>query len=225
MIQRLVPNNIAYGHVRETVTALLTENPDLADTPVPACPGWTARDLFAHLVEVCDHAMGQLTGTPRIPPFTAKGMDIPQIAQAWAERAEEADRLLADGGGRLGRVGVMDAFTHELDLRYALGLPLPIDTHPAVPRAFDVVISGLSASITTHDLPALLVRTPTETWIAGEGDPAATLSGDRLTIYRALAGRRAPAAIAELDWTGDPHRWIPAFTWGPFAPATAAPES
>ncbi|MBM7774507.1 hypothetical protein JOD54_004711 [Actinokineospora baliensis] len=223
MTQQLVPNNIAYAHVRETVTDLLTGKPDLADTPIPACPGWTARDLFGHLVEVCAHAMGQMTGIPQ--PFSARGLDIHQIADAWDARADQADRLLADGGGRLGRVGVMDAFTHELDLRYALGLPLPIDTHPAVPRAFDVVISGLAASITTHDLPALRLVTPTDTWIAGEGDPDATLTADRLTLYRTLAGRRAPTQMARLDWTGDPHRWIPAFTWGPFHPATAAPES
>jgi hypothetical protein len=54
--------------------------------------------------------------------------------------------------------------------------------------------------------------------VAGEGEPAGTLSGDRLDLFRSLVGRRSPAQIAALSWTCDPQPWLPAFIWGPFHP-------
>lgn len=41
----------------------------------------------------------------------------------------------------------MDAFTHELDARYAIGAELP-DEHPAFPGAFELLANGFAAAAT-----------------------------------------------------------------------------
>ena len=40
----------AYQEVRLRVSDLVEQHPDRLDELVPACPGWTARQLVAHLV-------------------------------------------------------------------------------------------------------------------------------------------------------------------------------
>jgi hypothetical protein len=37
-------------------------------------------------------------------------------------------------------------------------------------------------------------------------------------LGRALAGRRSLAQLAALTWSAAPEPWLPAFSWGPFAP-------
>jgi hypothetical protein len=98
-----------------------------------------------------------------------------------------------------------------------LDVPAPAD-HPAYPLAFEVVVGGLSASIGSRGLPALRLACDGESWVAGFGTPAATVTAPRHELYRSLAGRRTPAQIAALTWTDDPAPWVPAFFWGPFSP-------
>ncbi|MFD0205215.1 MULTISPECIES: maleylpyruvate isomerase N-terminal domain-containing protein [Saccharothrix] len=46
------------------------------------------------------------------------------------------------------------------------------------------------------------------------------LTASRHDLHRTLTGRRSHQQITALDWSGDPSRWLPAFTWGPFAAPT-----
>jgi uncharacterized protein (TIGR03083 family) len=209
------PKHVAYREIRNNVTALLTEHPDPAGLPVPSCPEWTVRGLVGHLVEICAFAIRRRQGWPEAGHATA-GLGIDDLLDEWTRMADRAEALLEEGAGR-GGVMVMDAFTHELDLRYALGAPLPAG-HPAFAPAFEVLVNGLSAEITAHGLPALFVSVDGRDWLAGPGEPVATVSGDRYDVYRSLAGRRTHSQIARLVWSRDPHQWLPAFTWGPFRP-------
>ncbi|RST23139.1 hypothetical protein EF908_12460 [Streptomyces sp. WAC04770] len=76
-----------------------------------------------------------------------------------------------------------------------------------------------------HGLPALRIRTPDQEWTAGEGEPAATLRGGSLEVFRALTGRRTVRQVGELSWSTSATSWLPAFTWGPFVPPTRIVES
>jgi hypothetical protein len=128
--------------------------------------------------------------------------------------------LFTEHGDRSGDLLVMDAFTHEVDIRYALGAEPPAE-HPAFAGSFQVLASGLADSMTAHHLPALRLSTGSTQWIVGDGEPAATVTADSFDLVRSLAGRRTHEQIAALDWDRDPNPWLPAFGWGPFIP----PES
>jgi hypothetical protein len=220
--QRL-PNHECYRQVRENVTELLGAVDPAGDLAVPACPEWTLRALVSHLVGVAATAIGRLSGWPAAPRASSVDMGLPELLTVWKELGAEADLLLADLGDRSGNILVMDAFTHELDIRYAIGAGLP-DEHPAFPVAFEVLASGFACAVDDHQLPALRLSTGTTQWTVGTGEPVATVTANRYDIYRSLAGRRSHPQITALDWDRDSHRWLPAFTWGPFTPPVSAVE-
>ncbi|KDN18843.1 hypothetical protein DV20_28260 [Amycolatopsis rifamycinica] len=210
------PDFVGYPEVRRGVRALLEGRPAGHRRPVPACPEWTVEDLLAHLTTIAARVLTRHGGTP--PPAPA---GVPALLDHWDDLGEDLDRRLAEAGGRTGEVMVMDAFTHELDLRAALGVPPPAE-HLAWAPSFEVLVRGFSGSITARGLPALRLRTTGGSeWTAGEGRPAAALTAPALELYRALAGRRSPGQLAELDWSEPPSQWLPAFTWGPFSPPAA----
>ncbi|WET81321.1 maleylpyruvate isomerase family mycothiol-dependent enzyme [Amycolatopsis sp. QT-25] len=205
-----------YRQVRGNIALLLTGHAGAGERPVPACPQWTVRELVAHLTQICDRVITRFGGAACPVPESAS---VAEVLRLWLERGPEADALLdADGDGKSrGDIMVMDAFTHELDLRYALGAPPP-EAHGAWLRSFEVLVGGLGSSLGEHGLPGLRIETEGATWIAGTEPVAAVLSGTPVDLYRSLAGRRSPAQIAALAWPGDAEPWLRAFTWGPFAP-------
>lgn len=217
------PNHECYAHIRRSVTELLTTARDVADPAVPSCPEWTLSGLVTHLVGVAAMAIGRLSGWPATATAPSAGMDLDQLLAAWERLGAEADVLLAERGGRSGNILVMDAFTHELDIRYAIGAGLPAG-HPAFAGAFEVLANGFAAAVIDHDLPALRLSTGSTQWTVGLGEPAATVTAGRYDLYRSLAGRRSHEQIAALHWDRDSHRWLPAFTWGPFTPPGSAVE-
>ncbi|WP_328617967.1 maleylpyruvate isomerase family mycothiol-dependent enzyme [Amycolatopsis sp. NBC_00355] len=210
------PDFVGYPQVRRGVRALLDGRPGLHHRPVPACPEWTVTDLLGHLTVIAERVLGRHGGTP--PPSPAASPALPALLDRWDAVGAELDPLLAAAGGRSGEVMVMDAYTHELDLRAALGVPPPAE-HVAWAPSFDVLVRGLSGSIAGRGLPALLIRTGDGAeWTAGEGRPAASVTAPAHDLYRALAGRRSLGQLAALDWSETPGRWLPAFSWGPFSP-------
>jgi uncharacterized protein (TIGR03083 family) len=210
-----VPNYVAYRTVIRNVAELVAGHPDSDSLPVPSCPEWTVRDLVGHLVGICAFAIRRSQSGWVDVGRSSDRLGVVDLVDEWARMGEQLERQLEARAGRRGSIMVMDAFTHELDLRYALGAPLPAD-HPAFSRAFEVLLNGFSAEVAAHNLPAVLVAVDGREWQAGIGEPVATLSGDRYDIYRSLAGRRTEEQIARLGWSRDSHRWLPAFTWGPF---------
>lgn len=211
------PNHEAYRRIRRNVTELLADERADPDAVVPACPEWTLRGLVGHLVGVASVAIGRLSGWPAAHAGSSADMSTADLLATWRLLGSEVDLLLADRGGAAGTILVMDAFVHELDIRYALGAE-PVGRHPAFAGAFAVLANGFAASVTAHQLPALRLSTGRTQWTVGDGEPVATLTADPYDLVRSLAGRRTPEQIAALAWDRDSHRWLPAFTWGPFTP-------
>jgi uncharacterized protein (TIGR03083 family) len=212
------PDFVGYPEVRRSIRALLDGRPGLDVRPVPACPEWTVTDLLGHLTAIAERVLVRHGGTP--PPAPAP-LDVPGLLDRWDDMGEELDRLLAEAGGRSGEIMVMDAYTHELDLRAALDVPPPSE-HAAWGPSFDVLVRGFSGSVAGRGLPPLRVRaTGGSEWTAGHGRATATLTAPAHDLYRALAGRRSPAQLVVLDWSEAPEPWLPAFTWGPFAPPSS----
>jgi uncharacterized protein (TIGR03083 family) len=213
------PDQFAYRTIRENVSSLLVSRPEAAGLPVPTCPDWTVRDAVSHLVEICWMVHGRLSGGRAEPSVPVAGLDVAELLAEWAEVGPVVEELIARGPRGTGSIMMMDAFTHELDIRRALGLAPPAE-HPSYPGALAVVLSGFSSSIEAHGLPALRIETTGAGWRAGTGEPAVTVRGDRRDLFRSLSGRRTLRQIGELSWSGpvaDPvDLWSPAFTWGPF---------
>jgi uncharacterized protein (TIGR03083 family) len=214
-----VSSAAAYMSVRQSLTSLLRETQGASLLPVPACPGWNVRDVVAHLTGICRGTEASLgRGEAGRAPLAAKGLSevgLGSLLAEWERSGSEVESALGPSPGAA--MMVMDAFTHELDVRYALGAPFPVG-HPAFRNAFDVVVGGLSRSVAALGLLPFRLETDGASWIAGEGEPVAVVRGSRADLYRSLAGRRSYQQISQLAWSTDPGPWLPAFCWGPFRP-------
>lgn len=218
----LVSSRAAYASVRRNLAGLLRETGGAGEFPVPACPGWDVRDLVVHLVGICRNAEANLgpglAGQSGPAADGLSGLGLDALLAEWERSGGEVEATLAQSEHlHKGAVMVMDAFTHELDVRLALGAAFPVG-HPAFRSAFEVVIGGLSGSVMLLGLPSFRLETEAGGWIVGDGEPAAVVRGSRADLYRSLTGRRTYQQIKQLTWSADPGPWLPAFRWGPFRP-------
>lgn len=206
---------VAYRGVRRSVAGLLAAHPPRPGQRVPHCPQWCVEDVVEHLVQVCARVRARESGLD--DPGVA-GHDIPELLATWESLSPPVEEYLAqEWTVQRGKL-VMDAFTHELDLRHALEAPAPPEDHPALQLATQVVMLGMGASLQGHGMPALRFETELGQWSAGGGEPAATACGTWWDVYLSLTGRRTPAEIeGRLHWRGDVRPYLAAFTWGPFA--------
>jgi uncharacterized protein (TIGR03083 family) len=202
----------------ERLTALAADlGPEQLAQPVPATPGWSVHDVFAHLTAIPTDAMaGRLTGVPS-DDFTAtqvaqrKDVPLEDILAEWAPNVA----AMAEGA-RAGLVPpnlAVDAVTHEQDIRGALGLSR-VDDSAAIRFSVDLYSFGVGRFRIADELPPLrLHATDTGTMrVAGKnGEPAVTVSAPEFEFFRGLSGRRGRRQIESYEWDGDPAPYLDRF--------------
>lgn len=205
MSELTIPDLYAEG--LERVLALgrsLTEAD--GDVPTAACPGWTVRDVFAHLAGApADILAGRVEGAPG-DEWTGRQVD------------ERRDRTLTENVDELAELGPklvealatfpipqmpIDQWIHEQDVRGALGKPGSRDV-PVVGWALAAVTKGVGQKRTEGGEPALRVEGDSGTWTLGEGEPVATVKASDFDLLRAFLGRRSPAQVRAWVVDGDP---------------------
>jgi uncharacterized protein (TIGR03083 family) len=217
-VQRL-PGPVAYRLVCTRLAGLLRARQPAATAAVPACPEWTVEDVLAHVTGIAVRALAAETGESA--PGVTRGPGLTALLAQWEEVAGRLDRLLAGRDGM--EQMLMDAVTHEYDLRVALGEGPPPDD-PAVPVALDFLGPAFSWTVVSRGLPPLRVDCGDRAWLAGADEPAVVVRGEAAELMRSLTGRRTLAQITALDWSRDPRPWLPAFAWGPFRPPSRPVE-
>jgi uncharacterized protein (TIGR03083 family) len=191
-----------YGDSRDRLVALVSglDEPGLA-APVPACPGWRVRDVVAHLTAVGEDVLeGRLTGPPTEEQSAAQvarfvGRPFPEVLARWDELAPRFASAIEDFEVW---PAVLDAATHEQDIRGALGAPGARDS--------DVVRLG-SDRLLRWLQPPVPLRVVVEDGaydLGPDGDDAILLRTERFEAFRWRMGRRSRRQLVDLDWTGDP---------------------
>ena len=221
-----------YAEGRARLTSLAAPaGPEMCAAPVPACPAWAVRDVIAHVTGVCaDVLAGNVDGVAT-EPWTARQVaerrdrSVPEILEEWAVVAPQVEAIAPQFPRRTDEQWVLDLTTHEQDVRGALAAPGGRDSAGVAVGLDFAVTMGLSESIRARGLPALRVVAGDRQWIAGDGDPAASLAGSPFDLFRAMTGRRSAGQIQSLQWEGDAEVFLPAFEFGPFTfPATELAE-
>ena len=215
-----------YAEGRCRVEALVADLPhEQATMTVPACPDWRVQDLVAHMSGVCaDVLAGRLDGAGT-DPWTATQVsarydrDLSEIVAEWNENAPRVEAVAQDFGPA-GRQLVFDFFTHEQDLRGALGAPGARDC-AACEIALEFIVPGFEAAAARSGLRPLRLVTGSRVWApAGveSAEPTETLTIEPFEFLRAATGRRSATQIRAFDWSTDPEPYLAAFTVGPFTP-------
>ena len=191
-----------YQETRKRIVALVGQlDDDGWSTAVPACPGWSVRDVVAHQAGVADDwVSGRLTGPPS-DEQTAAQLDrfrdfaFDELLTAWADAAAQMERQAETAGVKppLGDITV-----HEHDIRSAIGQPGARDS-AAVRLATDQLLTNLRT-------PAPLTVT-VEDGRYRSGPDEGTEIRLRTTRFEALrwrTGRRSRAQLVGMDWSRDP---------------------
>lgn len=198
-----------YRQSQDAILGLITaEN---ADTPVPACPGWTVKDVLGHLTgALIDLSTGRTDGAPT-PAWTASHIEryretsLEDLTATWrnATDSKEAKSLFANMGVNL----LPDIVTHEFDIRGALGNRDGRDSE-ALHAIYPVVISWLNGAFRQKQLRSITLGTEVEPEIVGDGMPQASVSSTMFELSRVFTGRRSPSQIGALEWSVDPSPWL-----------------
>lgn len=118
----------AYLEFRTRVVRLIREIPESqASLSVPLCPDWEVSGLISHIVGVPeDILVGRMEGVTtdawtQSQVDRHEGESLSQLADALLATATEFDVLLPHIPSPINSQMMMDAVTHEHDLRHAVG--------------------------------------------------------------------------------------------------------
>lgn len=201
-----------YRESRHRLTDLAaTLTPHQLEATVPACPAWTVKDLYGHLAGLAtDIARGDVIGAGSDEATdrqvkARRNRSLQDVLDEWADSANTVEEFLS-ANPKIGAPAI-DAWTHEQDIRGALGLP-PIreGTGLALTQKAAAAIKG---RLRAAGVPALRIIAGDDDRVLGDGEPQATLRVDRYEWARVVMGRRSLDQIRHLDWDGDPEPYLP----------------
>jgi uncharacterized protein (TIGR03083 family) len=204
-------NKDAYERAHHRIYSLLDASS--APVEVPTCPGWTVKDVVAHLAGFFS---AYRSGDPKeafSPDWGDREVRARQDRSLQECLAEWSDSLENPGDlfeSHLGPVAVSDVLAHEQDIRTALQQPGASDDENIV-SAIEMGLSFVDKKAEAAGLPSLRVVTDEVDKKIGQGEPAATLRTSTFELFRALHGRRTIDQVRALDWDGDPDPWMSVF--------------
>jgi uncharacterized protein (TIGR03083 family) len=203
-------NAVTYDAARRRIIVLVTSGDPLA--PVEACPGWTVKDVVAHLAgglgdfaaQRFDGVEGGEWGERQVRERRERSLG--ELLVEWERNFQVAEGLF---DSPMGAVLIAEVVEHEHDIRAALGRPGERDG-VAVRAALTRPLQEVDKRLRDGHLPALRVALEHGDRILGEGDPVATLRTSSFELLRVVGGRRSEGQIRSLDWDADPRPWLQA---------------
>lgn len=225
----------AYLDAKAQITELVeSATAEERQRTVPACPLWTVEDVVRHLTGVAtDIVEGNMIpdvnlielwhtegGAQAGDAYTDKHVTSRRsqpLAETFAEWDAITERLLPIVRSEqpapqplpfVEYIPVNDCIIHMHDVRGALGKPG--DREGAlVNLGLSSFFASFAVRVGTRSLPPVRVRYDGKERVTGDGEVAATWSGSRFELWRALAGRRSNAQIAAMQWEGDGTPYVP----------------
>ena len=181
---------LSYQQLRERIIELLANTrEEIANKTVPACPKWTVQNLVCHIIGVPEDILeGRMKGVTTDPWTQAqvdrhKSDSIVQLREILINQKSKFDVVLPNIPSPVNSQFVMDAVTHEHDLREALG-KLGAQDSLAVQVAFAWLASNSM-------YPKELV------------DKLRASKATEFQLMRAMTGRISVEQMNELNLPGD----------------------
>lgn len=126
------PEDVArsYGELRHRVIAMLRVLPrDMVEKNVPHCPDWTVRETVCHMVGVPEDVLaGNMEGVTT-ESWTQAQVDRHQndslgaLLSVWESIGDTIDGLIPHFPEPINSQFVFDSYSHEQDIRHAIGAP------------------------------------------------------------------------------------------------------
>jgi uncharacterized protein (TIGR03083 family) len=130
------------------------------------------------------------------------------VCAEWARRGPDLDTRIATAGGGM-VFAAFDAWTHEQDIRAAVGLARP-DDDPAVPTLAELALATFATRYASSGAPAVEIVVDGTPHRLGDGEPDVCLRTSSYEILRIIFGRRSRRQVDANDWTGEHHAVVDA---------------
>jgi uncharacterized protein (TIGR03083 family) len=170
-------------------------------------PPWVVLDGYRHLAGVCADVLDG-----RLPPpgddaawaaaqlAARSAWTVDEVCAEWADRGPELDEVVAEAGRSMGFVA-LDCWTHEQDIRAAVGLG-GLHDDELLPGVLDLALGAFGRRYSKAGGPRLRLVLPDDERTIGAGGVGATLATTPYELLRIVFGRRSAAQIAAADWSG-----------------------
>ncbi|HWC13484.1 MAG TPA: maleylpyruvate isomerase family mycothiol-dependent enzyme [Actinomycetota bacterium] len=225
-----------YDQVRDDISELVVRlEPHELDTAVPATPGWSIRDVVAHLAADATclvagdfpreffAAFGEAAAVESVNNWTARQLQerdrrsLEELLQEWKTSAGTLTAMMRGEiewpEGTLpfaDRIVLTDAAVHQQDIFGPLGIERARDSAP-VTIGLSGYIMAMGWRLAAVGLDPLRFDVGDKAYVAGDGEPEATVRASRFEFFRAMSGRRSPEQIRAYAWDGDADPYIPYF--------------
>ena len=187
----------AWASTRDRCLAIGRSLTDVdAGAIVPCCPEWTIHDLFAHMAGVSAGATTDAWTDAQVS--ARRDRSLAEVCDEWTDRGAVVERMIR-AGGPFPPPFFIDAFTHEWDLRHAVGAVAEPDLS-LLATALPGLVTTWGSRLDESGLAAVDLTLGDSVSTVGSRAPAIGLRVDPFTFVRARLGRRSRAQIAGLDW-------------------------
>ena len=215
-----------YEDTRARIVALVTQPGrgtavEPASAAVPACPGWTVRDVISHVTALyADVMAGNLDGAGT-DAWTAaqvearRALTLDEILREWDESGPQLAAMLDDFPGRYGHQVIADLAAHEHDIRGALHQPGARQSAAVVTAIEFLMRSIVAPGAAALGVDPLEVSSGTGCWVVGSGDPNTEPGDPTDAIAAAIATGAEPAHPTRAPVgrvTADPFELFRSFT-------------
>jgi uncharacterized protein (TIGR03083 family) len=225
-----------YEKLRDEIAELVAGlEPEELDKAVPATPEWTIRDIVAHLAAdaTCSiagdfpreffEAFGETAAVAKVNDWTSRqleerrGRPLEELLQEWKASSVDLTAMMRgekswpEGTVPFGvRVLLTDLTVHQQDIFGALGIERGREA-AAIKIGLSGYIATMGWRLAAANIPPLRFDVGDKSYVAGEGEPAATVRQTRFELFRAMSGRRSPDQIRRYEWVGDAEPYLPYF--------------
>lgn len=212
-----------YRTTRDRMEALARGLDDTrAATAVAACPGWSVRDTYAHVVAVLGDALaGTLTGVPTDEQTAAqvaarRDRSLADLCDEWHSHDDRLDEMLSFLESLDAAPILIDQWTHEQDVAAALGIVSGRDEDFTRWAASKVGPQFMVAAHRAGLAPVELRVGGREPMRSERGSdapiPQVSLEVEPHEFLRGALGRRSRAQIGAWSWGGvdDPTPYVDA---------------
>lgn len=188
-----------------------------ADSPVPACPGWTVRDTIAHVLgTLVDITAGKIEDSAsddwsKGHIERTKNRSLSDLTAEWHVRSNTSPGIFQQYGAVL----VADLVTHEFDIKNAIGNSQGRDLQVVRTVAL-FYLNVLDQAWREDGIPSLRIFTETSALDIGGEHPEGSVEIGWWEISRVVSGRRSIDQVKAVTWSDDPTPWLDhLFVFGP----------
>jgi uncharacterized protein (TIGR03083 family) len=225
-----------YDGIRRDISEVVSSlDDDELQTPVPATPDWSIKDVIAHLIGGAEGALasdfpreffdafGDPDAVRKLNTWTTdhvavrRDEDMATLLDEWAKHSAALAPLL-EGEASVSpalppfgdRIMVTDAGTHQQDIYGALSLERGRDAAP-VKIGSASFVGMMDIRMRKAGAPALVLDAGEKVWTVGGDGAEGSVRTTRFEFFRSLSGRRSPDQVRAYEWSVDPEPYLDFF--------------